>query len=809
MTDDVRRKQDQQALVVDDDLIERLLRGEKPAAQKTSSPQAPSIDKQTVTVGTNGIVLPAEAAYAPTVQGDETPIPNGNVGIVQAEADRVIAAVDAEEEPAVSPWIRAPAIADFVLAGEFATQESDQGETLPTHGGTVQAAEVERGATQPLATVEPVDPQLSRDSLAELASSVEWLGESGSPAPSLEPTGPSVKLGADLPEVGGGSASSESVLDRAVLEANIVNRPAGPMIHGNQEAEDQAMPDAARMTALPRTSGPQKATFSGSFAKAVSLASQGHLDEAIEELELGAQQGDDPIEVQSGLGHLRFEQQNWSESAHHYSEVAKAEPGHPTASYNWALCLERQGRFEDAAAAFGIALEADAHRWQAEMGRGLCLLRMGADPEQRVSYAEDALACLDAAVEKSKGLLSPQAGPGSYRTTVERAQDVLQFGRAIALHRLSRQREAAEIYEALLPAHPEASDLLANLVAVAIDEKQCAQVEELSGRLIDLEPTSRAALQGLVLAAMRRADCHSAILYGLEAVKQFPSSFSSWFNLGLAYQDAGQLADAREAYEHAVRLDPASADANASLAALLQAERDWVGARLAYRRALAARPNSLGTLWNLALVAEHEGNAPEAERLFTRVVALQPDWQDASYRLGLLQCAQGEYSRASESFFSFLRSHPEEEGPSPLHRDVHFNLGIALWKSGNLRDALQHFAKVLAMEPVDEEALQAISGIRCEMNDVSGAFESYQRATALGRVPAELSFNMGLLLRNTGDEKAALSCFQSALDQDPSLLPALVNAGLLLHQAGKLDQAMFLWSDALRLQPQLARGYFT
>ena len=51
------------------------------------------------------------------------------------------------------------------------------------------------------------------------------------------------------------------------------------------------------------------------LATAVKLASDGKLDDAVNELERAANEGENPVEVQTGLGHLRFEQQKWDEAA--------------------------------------------------------------------------------------------------------------------------------------------------------------------------------------------------------------------------------------------------------------------------------------------------------------------------------------------------------------------------------------------------------------------------------------------------------------------------------------------------------------
>src|SRR5580692_12706319 len=66
------------------------------------------------------------------------------------------------------------------------------------------------------------------------------------------------------------------------------------------------------------------------LAKAVALATEGRLDDAVKELERAAERGESPTEVYTGLGHLRFEQNNWEEAARCYGKVAKLDPKHRT-----------------------------------------------------------------------------------------------------------------------------------------------------------------------------------------------------------------------------------------------------------------------------------------------------------------------------------------------------------------------------------------------------------------------------------------------------------------------------------------------
>ena len=143
--------------------------------------------------------------------------------------------------------------------------------------------------------------------------------------------------------------------------------------------DDDLIERLLRGDAAPASPKQKRPAAASGLAAAVTLATEGKLDDAVRELEAALARGENPLEVQSALGHLRFEQQKWSEAQGHYAKVAAQEPKHPTAHYNLGLCLERQAKFEEAAKEFEAALAIDPKRWQAQAGRGLCLLRLQRD----------------------------------------------------------------------------------------------------------------------------------------------------------------------------------------------------------------------------------------------------------------------------------------------------------------------------------------------------------------------------------------------------------------------------------------------
>src|SRR5207253_972459 len=104
--------------------------------------------------------------------------------------------------------------------------------------------------------------------------------------------------------------------------------------------DDELIERLLRGDAAPVPPKPQRPATSGTLAAAVALASAGQLEDAVRELEGALERGENAVEVHSGLGHLRFEQQNWGEAERHYAKVIEREPLHPTAHYNLALSLE-------------------------------------------------------------------------------------------------------------------------------------------------------------------------------------------------------------------------------------------------------------------------------------------------------------------------------------------------------------------------------------------------------------------------------------------------------------------------------------
>jgi tetratricopeptide (TPR) repeat protein len=108
-----------------------------------------------------------------------------------------------------------------------------------------------------------------------------------------------------------------------------------------------------------------------------------------------------------------------------------------------------------------------------------------------------------------------------------------------------------------------------------------------------------------------------------------------WFEWGceLEPSDAQQ---AREAYEHALELDPTHASAHVNLGRLLHESGDPGAAEPHYRAALELRPDDATASYNLGVALEDTGKLPEALLEYQKAVRLEPDNADAHFNAASL-----------------------------------------------------------------------------------------------------------------------------------------------------------------------------
>ena len=169
-----------------------------------------------------------------------------------------------------------------------------------------------------------------------------------------------------------------------------------------------------------------------------------------------------------------------------------------------------------------------------------------------------------------------------------------------------------------------------------------------------------------------------------------------WNNIGIAYLDQLQYADAMKAFEQVVKLRPDYADGHINIGLTYIEWEKYSSARASLETALKLSPNNARALYYLALVERRSAN-PDAEIAdLQRVVEQYPQSRDARRELGISYYQQHQYDEAIQQFEAL-------QGIDPDDLAAHYNLAILYRRTGQKERAYEQ-AALFATKEVDPGA---------------------------------------------------------------------------------------------------------
>jgi len=130
-------------------------------------------------------------------------------------------------------------------------------------------------------------------------------------------------------------------------------------------------------------------------------------------------------------------------------------------------------------------------------------------------------------------------------------------------------------------------------------------------------------------------DPASGKLSVIERAEAAPESAQEWFERAVELE-ASNIAQAIEAYEHAIAADASYVDAHINLGRLLHDRDDRERAERVYRAGLRACGNDPVLLFNLGVLLEDMARTREALVAYELAVRGDPDLADGHYNLALL-----------------------------------------------------------------------------------------------------------------------------------------------------------------------------
>ncbi len=398
-----------------------------------------------------------------------------------------------------------------------------------------------------------------------------------------------------------------------------------------------------------------------------------------------------------------------------------------------------------------------------------------AEPQAALSALEPALAREDADALLLGAQLSFETGDlaraaSLYHRLAECVPDhpYAAFNEGLCQLRLKQWQAAAEALQravVLTPSHAEAWHLLG---ASLLHLGRYAEAASAFGQCLSLRPGYVPAICGKAAALQLQGKPAEALALYLPLVEAAPEREEILMN---------------------------------ALGAALDAA-DWPQVRRLALRVAAVSPGSLPAKEALAHADLSEQKWEDALGGFRELSALAPAFLEPWYHTGVCLFRLGRYAEAAEAFQSALQI-------DSRHVESRLALAESLHRAGQPGEALAALESIGESRDVPAAVWLRVGLLRAENGQLEEALLALERAQQSGvseKDPevAELQAAAAALLQNRGEFARAADLYRLALSvrgEDPVLL---FNYGSTLASLERMAEAQAAWKQALELDPGLA-----
>src|SRR5207249_7475679 len=207
-------------------------------------------------------------------------------------------------------------------------------------------------------------------------------------------------------------------------------------------------------------------------------------------------------------------------------------------------------------------------------------------------------------------------------------------------------------------------------------------------------------------------------------------------------------------------------------------------------------PDNANAHYLMAFVLGDLGRHQDARAASKRAIQLNPPLARAQTNLSLER-----YNAERKSQQQRARQAPE---PQVVEGNAlaHYNLGLAFRQKGYYNEALREYR--LAVERGEDRrlTLQAMAEVHLLKHDFAAALELYE--TLLREVPdsPKLWNERGVVLHQAGRTDEALASYRHATEVDPQYALAWNNVGVVLAHQADTEDAIEAFRKALQLSPE-------
>lgn len=259
-------------------------------------------------------------------------------------------------------------------------------------------------------------------------------------------------------------------------------------------------------------------------------------------------------------------------------------------------------------------------------------------------------------------------------------------------------------------------------------------------------------------------------------------------DLGVLFQQEGDLLRARQHHEKAVRLQPDSVLFRKNLADLLSIGLGETAEALKlYIEILQAAPRDVEVLKALANICIDMGKLDDARSFTEKILKVEP-WNNAA-RESLAVIAKAGMTRK------------ETPAAYPSADEIHAE-ALRLTQNDRINEAQSMLEELVHHYPDHALGYNDLGVLRYRLGDIEGARSAYERAVELQPNNSNFCKNLAdLYFAELGRSDDAIRIYLDLFKRQPRDLEILVGLGQICTAVGRPDEAKTFYRRALEIEP--------
>jgi tetratricopeptide (TPR) repeat protein len=358
---------------------------------------------------------------------------------------------------------------------------------------------------------------------------------------------------------------------------------------------------------------------------------------------------------------------------------------------------------------------------------------------------------------------------------------------------LNDSSAAIAAFNEVLRLNPRAAAAQLQLSRLQLAQGAVAETIQLAESALKNAPGNPEARLTLASGLIAQRDLARAEPLVTQLLAEYPNVAAVEALNGMRHLARKNTAQARAAYERALKLDSRSYPALAGLTALDMMDKKPGDARARVEQRLAVTPNDVSVLMLASRVYLATNELPTAEKTLRRIVELSPADSRAYSMLGQLYVAQQRLPEARAEFDALAERNPKSVTARTL-------AAMLSHSTAEIDDAKKRYREILEMDRNAAIAANNLAWILAEEGkDLDEALRLAESAATAAPDRPEIHDTLGWIYYRKELPTLAIAPFEKSVSQAPDNPIYHYHLGLAHAKSGNIDRAREALNTTLKL----------